>query len=576
MSIANEDTQAIIQSEECTDNELEDITPVSTSPGPASPLNEKRRLSESQGSARTRKPFHFRNSLVTSTLPGITAAPALAEEVPIDAEEEATYSRFKYYQRLRGAPKEDSALIIPDHVVPSIFFYPFIPGRAPLTGKQSSLITIFAVWNTMMGTSLLSMPWAVEQAGLVAGLCLILTMAAVCFYTAYCILKVFGTYSERENLPDLPDVCLFLLGRFWQLVSIIFSALSLLGACAVYWVLMSNFLFYTGKYIYASSASYSLLQPSESDASNTTLNLLCLHPNKNSSAHLTAEDFITDRLTFDRYWNLHLTVPIYMAIIILPVICFKSATFFTKFNALGTVSVFYIMTFVTMKATSWGLNVEFDDRTSPYFVPLVNNNFPALTGILALALFLHNCVVSIMKSNQNQSNNGRDLAIAYVLVAATYVGIGATFYLSFPLEKNCIADNLLNNFTESDVMTVAARIFLLFQMMTVFPLLAFILRAQILYAIFNSIYPSLRHVIVLNVLLLTVCILTAIFLPEVGTITRFSGAICGLVYIFTLPSILYVTSVKKENSGNVPMRTYAIHGVIIVIGVANLVAQFII
>jgi len=129
-----------------------------------------------------------------------------------------------------------------------------------------------------------------------------------------------------------------------------------------------------------------------------------------------------------------------MAIIILPVICFKSATFFTKFNALGTVSVFYIMTFVTMKATSWGLNVEFDDRTSPYFVPLVNNNFPALTGILALALFLHNCVVSIMKSNQNQSNNGRDLAIAYVLVAATYVGIGATFYLSFPLEKNCIAD----------------------------------------------------------------------------------------------------------------------------------------
>ena len=35
MSIANEDTQAIIQSEECTDNELDDITPVSTSPGPA-------------------------------------------------------------------------------------------------------------------------------------------------------------------------------------------------------------------------------------------------------------------------------------------------------------------------------------------------------------------------------------------------------------------------------------------------------------------------------------------------------------------------------------------------------------
>lgn len=54
----------------------------------------------------------------------------------------------------------------------------------------------FAVWNTMMGTSLLSMPWAVEQAGLVGGLCLILVMAALCFYTAYCILQVYGIYSK--------------------------------------------------------------------------------------------------------------------------------------------------------------------------------------------------------------------------------------------------------------------------------------------------------------------------------------------------------------------------------------------
>ena len=54
----------------------------------------------------------------------------------------------------------------------------------------------FAVWNTMMGTSLLSMPWAIEQAGLVAGLSLILVMAAICFYTAFCILRVYGIYGK--------------------------------------------------------------------------------------------------------------------------------------------------------------------------------------------------------------------------------------------------------------------------------------------------------------------------------------------------------------------------------------------
>lgn len=43
------------------------------------------------------------------------------------------------------------------------------------------------------------MPWAVEQAGLVAGLSLILVMAALCFYTAYCILQVYGVYGRLSH-----------------------------------------------------------------------------------------------------------------------------------------------------------------------------------------------------------------------------------------------------------------------------------------------------------------------------------------------------------------------------------------
>ena len=54
----------------------------------------------------------------------------------------------------------------------------------------------FAVWNTMMGTSLLSMPWAIERAGVVAGLLLILFMAAVCLYTAYRNLQVYSVYGR--------------------------------------------------------------------------------------------------------------------------------------------------------------------------------------------------------------------------------------------------------------------------------------------------------------------------------------------------------------------------------------------
>lgn len=159
--------------------------------------------------------------------------------------------------------------------------------------------------------------------------------------------------------------------------------------------------------------------------------------------------------------------------------------------------------------------------------------------------------------------------------------------------------NLLNNFSRSDTLTVIARVFLLFQMMTVYPLLSYILRTQLLYAFFHSAYPSFSHVFGLNVLLLTTCVIFAIFLPQVGTITRylsinfafnlamigdtlisnlirFSGALCGLVYVFTLPSILFIVSYKRQHDGRAPAWVYIVHGLIITCGLLNLIAQFIV
>ena len=51
----------------------------------------------------------------------------------------------------------------------------------------------------MMGTSLLAMPWAVERAGLAAGLLLIFVMATICLYTAYRNLQVFTLYGKQSG-----------------------------------------------------------------------------------------------------------------------------------------------------------------------------------------------------------------------------------------------------------------------------------------------------------------------------------------------------------------------------------------
>lgn len=54
---------------------------------------------------------------------------------------------------------------------------------------------------------------------------------------------------------EFPDVCKYYFGKFGQWSSLVFSMVSLIGAMVVYWVLMSNFLFNTGQFIYSKSQS---------------------------------------------------------------------------------------------------------------------------------------------------------------------------------------------------------------------------------------------------------------------------------------------------------------------------------
>ena len=59
--------------------------------------------------------------------------------------------------------------------------------------------------------------------------------------------------------------------------------------------------------------------------------------------------------TFDAWWS-DKTVPIYLIFIFLPILNLKDAVFFTKFNSLGTISVFYISFLAIYKSALWGIN----------------------------------------------------------------------------------------------------------------------------------------------------------------------------------------------------------------------------
>jgi sodium-coupled neutral amino acid transporter 9 len=80
--------------------------------------------------------------------------------------------------------------------------------------------------------------------------------------------------------------------------------------------------------------------------------------------------------------------------------------------------------------------------------------------------------------------------------------------------------NLLNNFASWDLSTLIARVFLFFQLVTVYPLINFMLRYQVMTAFFADPFPSRLHVVAFNAVVVTVCVLFAVFLPRIGTIIR--------------------------------------------------------
>ncbi|XP_072046802.1 neutral amino acid transporter 9-like [Amphiura filiformis] len=516
--------------------------------GRQSPRSRDNSLSE--GDRKRRKPLHH-SSIPTYSSDGGNLHHA------VDAQDSATLNRVRYYQRLQPDP-----VIVPDHVLPPHIFSVFPTGVVTdAQGKQHSIITIFSIWNTMMGTSLLSMPWAIQQAGFVMGVVLLIVMAGLTLYTCYRVVKSVESAGKNGVLVEFSDVCKAYLGRWGEIVSVFFSLSALIGAMIVYWVLMSNFLYSTVTFC------YDRIVGDDPTANITESSVVCVYTSNNTSLPPPSGS-----TTFDEVWDQTKTVPLFLCLLIFPLINFKSPTFFTKFNALGTLSVFFLLSYVCKMAAGWKINLNFTDTESPHYAEVFSWNFPALTGILALGYFIHNCVSSIIRNQKRPENNGRDLTIAYLLVALTYLFVGVMFYASFPLNKDCIADNLLDNLPHSDPLSFAARFFLLFQMITLFPLLVYITRVQLMDQLFGKAYPSVKHVLALNTCLVTISVLFAIFLPKIGTIIRFSGAFCGLAYIFTLPCLVYLLD-QKRNGKLTPIKI-VLHGFVILLGLVNFIAQF--
>lgn len=397
----------------------------------------------------------------------------------------------------------------------------------------------------------------------------------ICYYTAsLCIelsAKVGNQSKEPCQLPEFQSVCRHYLGPWGEYAALFAADVIVVGALTVYYVLLSKFMF---------GAGISIYQLSKSD--NTTIEAYvdsqkCINEIttgvKDTSP--TGDDL---KETFSDFFHVNKSIPLYL-LIILGLCCIRDSSFFNRFSALGTVTVFLIFFAVVYKAVGWGMNVDFGVETAKDYVKTGFNTKGAvvLPGILSMAYFIHSAVTTLVKDNKHQEKNKRDLGIAYILVFLTYTILGLVFYLTYPGYKGCITDMFIDNFDKREWIVPLMNILMFFRMLTVYPLLCYFIRVQNFTVFMKTDWPGYFRVFCVNLLLVVVGCLCAVFYDKIGDIIRYAGSFCALIYMFFLPCFLKMLSQKEDSLGqkwsDVPVWSLILHPLLIVVGICNFVSQ---
>jgi solute carrier family 38 (sodium-coupled neutral amino acid transporter), member 9 len=149
----------------------------------------------------------------------------------------AMYNRMRYYTKLSGTnPENQRHFELPSHVLPaeSLVIFPSLAsiylGTAPHKdgevsegSKRGDITLIFSIWNTMMGSSLLALPWAFTTSGFITGLVIIFLMGALCCYTCLLILR------HGKESGDFFYLCYDYMGELFLDITFFSSMFSYFG-----------------------------------------------------------------------------------------------------------------------------------------------------------------------------------------------------------------------------------------------------------------------------------------------------------------------------------------------------------
>lgn len=386
----------------------------------------------------------------------------------------------------------------------------------PEEKKLESYRVIFSIWNTMLGSSILSNPYNVYSAGIIPTILFGILYGLICFLSCSVVVKLSG--NEEDFSVVVYNYLFYSQGlkaaKIGKYLQIIFNLLMNIGATFIYFLLINQNLY----------------------------PCLCL----------LLRLFNVDLDDSDKTPHFDKFSPFYCALIIsalvFPLTIKKEIHFLQKMNSLGVIVVLLILGFIIYVGIDSLARDTFHFEYKENKVGIKDRNLylfgenPGLiTGMYSLGLFSHSFILPYMKNNKNPKNNTRDLFIGYLLVTLTFIIIGLMGYIGFSGSKYStkFEQNFFLFFPSDDYFAFVLRILSVFQLLTIFPILFFIVRTQLFSTFFKSYNNKTTPIIIFSVVLFFFCFLILIFLYDsLADLIGYIGAGTALILVYTLAPLI--------------------------------------
>ncbi|KAJ2230012.1 hypothetical protein IWW45_005955 [Coemansia sp. RSA 485] len=367
-------------------------------------------------------------------------------------------------------------------------------------GNSSPLGAGFNLVNTIIGSGILALPYALKEAGFYFG---IFTLLAVALLSNFALntLIYSGRRVSRYKYETVSEAALGNIGH--HLLAFGLSVNSI-GSCITYLIIIGDL---------------------GAALSQTVFGL--------------------------GWWSTKQFVILTCACgLTLPLLFFRTLEPLVKFSALSTMCMPIIVAIVAIRGSAYAV-------PEPVPVPVFGPSVLPAFGVISFAYSCAQTSYQSYQTLQKKTLSGWATSTRFATTTAMviYLAFSVFSYRSFGLDTQ---PNLLNNFRQDDGLANVARVLLAFSLTWTYPMQFYPIRDLLNDSLGLSIDQSAGKFHLVSLILFASTLVTALVVDDLGFVFKVIGTAASSLIVFVLPGIIYLKLASpygRQNNSTVDRET---------------------